>query len=167
MSRQVIVGEILGAFGVRGWIKIKSHTHPPENILKYSPWRIAGNGGSKDYKLVEGKRHGEDAVIARLDGISDRDQALLLQRHTIAVSRESFSPPGPGEYYWADLIGLEVRTLGGAVLGKVVGMMETGANDVMEVRGDRERLIPFVVGAFVKEVRIDEGWLSVDWDPDF
>lgn len=167
MSRQVVVGEILGAFGVRGWVKVKTHTHPPENILKYSPWYIAGNNEAKGYALVEGKRHGEGLVIARLEGLIDRDQAQLLQRHTISVSRDSFPQAKPGEYYWVDLIGLEVHTLQGTVLGKVVNMMETGANDVIEVQGDRERLIPFVVGDFVKEVRINEGLLIVDWDPDF
>ena len=167
MSRQIVVGEILGAFGVRGWVKVQSHTEPPENILRYSPWRLAGGGGEKDYRVIEGRPHGGTLVIVRLEGLSDRDQAALLHKHQVSVPRECFSHPQPGEYYWADLIGLEVRNLAGVVLGRVAGMMETGANDVMEVHGERERLIPFVMGDYVKEVRLDEGWLLVDWEADF
>jgi 16S rRNA processing protein RimM len=166
MSRRVVVGEVLGAFGVRGWVKVHSYTQPPENILKYSPWLIGADGSAEERKVLEGKRHG-NTVVARLDGLIDRDQAALLQKCAISVPRDRFPPPKPGEFYWADLVGLEVRTTAGILLGKVASMMETGANDVMTVHGDRERLIPFIVGEFVKEVRIDEGVLIVDWDPDF
>ncbi len=166
MSRRVLVGEILGAFGVRGWVKVHSYTSPPENILEYSPWFIPVDDGERSFEIMEGKRHG-GSVIARLKGLADRDQAMLLRGRAISVSKDQFSPPRPGEFYWVDLIGLEVRTTLGVTLGKVANMMETGANDVMEVHGERERLIPFVIGEFVKEVRIGEGLLLVDWDPDF
>jgi 16S rRNA processing protein RimM len=166
VSREIVVGEILGAFGVRGWIKVQSHTDPPENILKYSPWLINKDGAAWEGKVIEGRRHGH-AVVARLEGIADRDQAALLRKCAISVPRDRFPPLKRGQYYWADLIGLEVRAQTGLVLGKVVNMIETGANDVMEVGGDRQRLIPFVTGEFVKEVRLDEGVMVVDWDPDF
>lgn len=166
MSRRVVVGEILGAFGVRGWVKVQSHTQPPENILKYSPWFLDAQAGTKEYKVLDGRPHGH-IFVARLEGIVDRDQAALLQRCKIAVPRERFPPLAPGKYYWTDLIGLEVRTVAGLTLGKIASMMETGANDVMEVHGDRERLIPFVMNEFIKSVNIDEGYLIVDWDPDF
>jgi 16S rRNA processing protein RimM len=166
MSRHVVVGEILGAFGVRGWVKVHSYTQPPENILKYSPWLIGANGNAEECKVIEGRRHG-NTVVACLESITDRDRAALLRGSAISVPRDRFPPPKPGEFYWTDLVGLEVRTTAGVVLGKVANMMETGANDVMNVHGDRERLIPFVMGEFVKEVRLDEGILIVDWDPDF
>ena len=72
-----------------------------------------------------------------------------------------------GRYYWADLVGLEVLTESGQSLGQVHGLLETGANDVLDVRGDRDRLIPFVQGQYVKKVCLDSGRLVVDWDPDF
>lgn len=165
MSRLVTAGEILGAYGVRGWVKVRSHTDPPENILKYSPWSL-NQEQAKEYRVIDGKRHG-DVVIARLEGITDRDQATLLQSKVISVPRYQFADLKRGQYYWADLVGLQVRTVDGVVLGKVSSMMETGANDVMEVSGDRERLIPFVVDEFVKKVDLDEGFLIVDWDPEF
>lgn len=166
MSRLVTVGEILGAYGVRGWVKLQSHTEPPENILRYSPWVLGQAAQGRECRVIDGKRHG-NLVIARLEGITDRDQAALLQRQVISVARYQFAPLKRGQYYWADLIGLQVRTVDGVDLGKITDMMETGANDVMEVQGDRERLIPFVVGEFVKDVQIDEGFIVVDWDPEF
>jgi 16S rRNA processing protein RimM len=166
VSRRVVVGEVLGAFGIRGWIKVQSHTDPPENILRYSPWFIGEAEAPEAFRVVAGRSHGY-VVVAGLEGITDRDRAAFLGRKTISVERDQFPELPPDEFYWADLVGLEVRTTGGVVLGKVTGMIETGANDVLEVRGDRERLIPFVRGDFVKDVRLNEGVLIVDWDPDF
>jgi 16S rRNA processing protein RimM len=102
-----------------------------------------------------------------LEGVDDRDQALQLSGLKIFVDRSQFEPAKPGEYYWADLIGLEVRETSGRSLGTVANMMETGSNDVMVVQGERERLIPFVIGEFVKNVDLNQGVLIVDWDPDF
>jgi len=166
VARQIIAGEIVGAFGVRGWIKVRSYTDPPDNILVYSPWLIGDEATQKEFKVVGGQRHG-DSVVARLEGVDSRDQALQLARLSILVEREQFEPAKPGEYYWADLIGLEVRTTSDITLGTVTGMMETGANDVMAVHGERERLIPFVIGEFVKDIDLKKGVLVVDWDPDF
>ena len=166
MSRQIIVGEIVGPYGVRGWVKVHSHTSPPENILEYSPWLVAHSDGAKPYKVLSGRLHGS-VIVACLEGVVDRDQAVSLRQCKISVPRDQFSPLQPGEYYWADLVGLEVRTVDGVVLGNISDMMETGANDVMEVQGARQRLIPFVIGHFVKDVRLSEGVVVVDWDPDF
>lgn len=166
MSRRVVVGQILGAFGVRGWVKVQSHTQPPRNILTYSPWFLGAEADGREYKVLDGKDHGQ-VLVARLGGVADRDQAALLRGSAIRVPRERFPPLAPGEYYRADLIGLEVRTVDGVVLGRVADIMETGANDVIEVRGDRDRLIPFVQHEFVKDVQIGEGYVIVDWDPDF
>ncbi|CAL1238979.1 Ribosome maturation factor RimM [Candidatus Methylocalor cossyra] len=159
-------GEIVGAFGVRGWVKVQSHTQPPANILGYSPWYLTGARQGRAYKVLEGKPHGA-LVIARLDGITDRNAAASLRGSVVEVPREALPPLGPGEFYWADLVGLKVLTLGGSELGRVSAMFETGANDVMVVEGERERLIPFVLGEFVKDVRLEQGLVIVDWDPDF
>jgi 16S rRNA processing protein RimM len=164
--RPIVVGTVLGPFGVRGWLKIQSHTDPPENILRYSPWLVSEEGSSHERKVLDGRRHGS-GVVARVEGIIDRDQAALLQGAEISVPRYLLPPLRRGQYYWADLIGLDVRSPNGMLFGRVASMLETGANDVLEVRGDRERLIPFVIGEFVKEVRLDEGVIIVDWEPDF
>jgi 16S rRNA processing protein RimM len=85
----------------------------------------------------------------------------------VTVPREVFPRAPKGHYYWADLIGLKVYTVDAVDLGVVTGVLETGANDVLEVKGDRERLIPFVMGPYVKEVDLDAGRMTVDWDPEF
>jgi 16S rRNA processing protein RimM len=166
VARHIVAGEIAGAFGVRGWLKVHSYTDPPDNILNYSPWLIGDTVARQEFKVISGQRHG-NSVVVHLEGVDTRDQALRLSKLSIFVDRGRFEPAKPGEYYWADLIGLEVRTTAGVSLGTVTGMMETGANDVMVVRGERERLIPFVLGTFVKNVDLNDGVLTVDWDPDF
>lgn len=166
MSSVVEVGEIAGAFGVHGWVRIRSYTDPPANILKYKPWTVESTGTSFPVKVIEGRPQGV-SVVARLEGVEDRDQATGLKCARILVPRESFPQPPAGTYYWADLVGLEVVSETGTPLGKVRGLLETGANDVLDVRGDRDRLIPFVMGEYVKSVDLGEKRLIVDWDPDF
>lgn len=166
MSSLVEVGEIVGAFGVLGWVKIRSFTDPPANILKYIPWALGSSEAPRSARLVEGRPQGA-AVVARLEGVEDRDQAIALKGTRILVPRQCFPEASPGTYYWADLIGLDVVTVAGVSLGKVRGLLETGANDVLDVKGDRDRLIPFVVGEFVKDVDLAESRITVDWDPEF
>ncbi len=164
-ERTVVVGRVSGVFGVKGWLRIFSFTDPPEGILRYSPW-LLGDGTAKSLRVVEGAGHGR-GVIAHLDGIEDRDVARALVGATIRVPREQFSRPRPGEYYWADLLGLQVVNEQGIVLGRVHEMLATGANDVLVVQGDRRRLLPFVPGQVVKEVDLAGSVIRVAWDEDF
>jgi 16S rRNA processing protein RimM len=150
-------------FGVRGWVKVHSDTRPREGILKYSPWQLRLGGQWREVALAEGRRQGA-GVIARFDGVTDRDQAAALVGAEIAVGIEQLPAPKKGEYYWAQLEGLRVVNRQGVELGTVSHLFETGANDVMVVRGDRERLIPFTRHA-VDEVDVKAGWIRVDWDP--
>ncbi len=166
MTKQVIVGEIAGAFGVKGWVKVHSHTIPADNILGYSPWLLEDGGEAREFKVLSGRMHGA-SVVACLEGVDDRDKALRLRSRKIMVPRERFPPAEEGRYYWADLIGLRVRSVAGTDFGTVAEMMETGANDVIVVQGERERLIPFVIGQYVKEIDLEEGLMVVDWDPEF
>lgn len=166
MAKLVMVGEIAGPYGVQGWVKVRSHTDPPQNILKYTPWLLESAGGSQLVEVAEGRRQGS-AVVARIATVDDRDQAAGLRGSRILVPRECFPKPPAGSYYWADLVGLEVYTLAGVGLGKITGLLETGANDVLEVKGERDRLIPFVMGHYVRSVNLEEGRMTVDWDPEF
>ena len=165
-DRMVTVGQIAGPFGVLGWVKVRSHTDPPKNILKYAPWVLKGLDRSEPVEVLEGRPQGRE-VVARLEGVTNRDEALALKGLMIAVPRAAFPRAREGTYYWADLVGLAVYTPNGLKLGQVRSLMETGANDVLDVRGDRDRLIPFVLGDYVKEVDLDQGRMVVDWDPDF
>jgi 16S rRNA processing protein RimM len=166
-AQPVILGKITGLYGVRGWVKVYSHTEPRANIVKYSPWLIRKPGADwQEITVRSGKAHGK-GVVAQLQGVNDRDQAAQLMGAEIAVPRSQLPAAAEGEYYWADLVGLHVVNLEGVELGKVSHLMETGANDVLVVKGERERLIPFLQPDVVTEVDLDTGRIQVDWDPEF
>lgn len=160
------VGEISGVFGLKGWVKVFSYTDPRENILSYSPWQLRKAGQQKVLEVIDGQRQGKN-VVAHLKGVDDRDAAASLTGWKIFVDRSQLPEPDENEYYWADLCGLKVITRENIELGVVDHLLETGANDVLVVLGERERLIPFLMGQTVIEVDLDSGCLIVDWDPDF
>ena len=164
--KRIVIGKFGGPFGVKGWIKLLSWIEPREAIAGYAPWQLKLREGWQEREVVECRLHGK-GLIARLAGIDDRDQATALLGVEIAVWRDQLGETRPGEYYWADLEGLEVRLAGGRSLGTVQGMMATGANDVLVVKGERERLIPFIRAQVIKGVDLDAGVILVDWDPDF
>lgn len=165
-GRLVTLGRITGAYGVRGWVKIHSETMPREAIVDYAPWYLGRDGQWTAARCIEGRRQGK-GLAARLEGIDDREAALALTGCEIAVQRDQFSEPLPGEYYWVDIEGLEVVTLEGTRLGVIDHLFETGANDVMVVVNGRQRLIPFVVPQVVREVDFAARRVVVDWDADF
>lgn len=166
-SHPVIVGQVAGVFGVKGWIKVRSDTSPYDNILNYSPWYLQLNGNWVAYELLAGQKHSK-GLIAQLKGCDDRDQAAELVGREIAISREQLPAASEGEYYWSDLIGLEVRNTRGELLGKVDKLMETGANDVLVVKGERgETLIPYVKNHYILSVDLAAGSIQVDWELDY
>lgn len=162
----VDVGKISGVFGVKGWLKIFSYTSPKENILNYSPWLLKKAGEVKTVEVVDGNLQG-GGVIAQIKGVNDRNQAETLLGYEIFIRREQLPETSEGEYYWSDLIGLEVETTDGVVLGIVDSLLETGANDVLIVKGERERAVPFIKGQVIVEIDREAGRIVVDWDPDF
>ncbi|MGE5153998.1 MAG: ribosome maturation factor RimM [Bdellovibrio bacteriovorus] len=164
MAKRVVLGRIVGVYGVRGWIKVYSETEPREAILDYSPWLVGPSQAAR--QVIEGRRHGK-GVVARLAGCDDRDQAALLVDQEIAVERAQLPPTAPDEWYWADLEGLEVWGPEGVRLGVVDHLFSTGVNDVLVVTGERERLIPFAWGEVIRSVDLARGRIEVNWDPDF
>lgn len=163
-SSRVVLGRVSGVYGVKGWVKIYSETDPREGILRYRPWLLGPERIPR--RIAEGKRHGK-GVVARFDGCEDRDQAALLIGQEIAVERGQLPPPRADEFYWIDLEGLSVVNLEGVELGRVSHLFPTGANDVIVVEGDRERLLPFHWDGVVKDVDFEQGRIQVDWDPEF
>jgi 16S rRNA processing protein RimM len=119
--------------------------------------------------MVEGARGRttNKGVVATLPGIADRVAAEALAGAEVWVDRAQLPPPAPGEYYWVDLEGMTVVNLEGVVLGTVSHLLNTGANDILSVAGERERLVPFIDGDFVKSVDFGQRRITVDWDADF
>ncbi len=161
----ICVGHILGAQGIKGWVRVFSNTSPRENIVNYSPWLIDRQGQLEPVE-VEGRLQGKN-VVARLQGVDDRNLAETLIGCKLDIKPQQLPRLDAGEYYWSDIIGLAVETPAGEPLGTVSSMMETGADDVMVVAGDEERLIPFVLDGIVTEVDLDAKKLVVDWAADY
>ncbi|MDO9267737.1 MAG: ribosome maturation factor RimM [Methylobacter sp.] len=168
MSEQqhISVGKISGVFGIKGWVKVFSFTDPRENILTYSPWLLKKGDDTKTVNVVDGQLQGK-TIVAQLTGVDDRDQAASLMGWDIFITQDQLPKAAKGEYYWSDLIGLNVETIDGVQLGVVDSLLETGANDVVIVQGERERVIPFLQGQTIINVDLNAGKIVVDWDPEF
>lgn len=169
-ERLVTMGRIVAPYGIKGWIKIQPFTQQQQGLLDYPRWQV-GRDGEWQLRTVElAKVHGA-TVIAKLEGIADREQAAALQGMRIAVSRDDFPAPATDEFYWADLVGLKVVNAAGVTLGSVTRVFETGANDVLVVEdkvaaNQRERLLPFIAPV-IRQVDIAGGTIMVDWDADY
>lgn len=168
----VILGRVVSVYGVKGWLKIYSYTDPIENILSYQPWLLRIKNSWQEMAVEQGRKL-DKAILARLDGCHSRDEALTYRGTEIAISSSQLVDLKEGEYYWQQLEGLAVVDTQGDRLGKVDHLIETGANDVLVVRGDhcsidnRERLIPFIKGTVIRDVDLAAGNIRVEWDSDF
>ncbi len=159
------MGRVGAPFGIKGWIKVQPYTESLDNLFDYDVWQINQGAAWQDFEVEEAAIHG-DGLIAKLAGIEERDQAFALRGKEIAVNREQLPEPATGEYYWNDLIGMAVFNREGVVLGQVTGLMETGSHDVLVVKGERERLIPFA-DAYVARVDQLGRRIEVDWELDW
>ena len=162
----VVLGRVSGLFGVKGWVKIFSYTDPREGILDYPVWQIEKEGDWRPVPVAEGQPHGK-TIIARFEGVEDREAATEYVRANVGVFRKDMPDAGDEKYYWSDLEGLRVEGQSGNTLGVVAYLLETGANDVMVVRDNgNETLVPFVTGIVVKDVDLAAGVIRVDWEWD-
>ncbi|MEE2022645.1 MULTISPECIES: ribosome maturation factor RimM [Alkalimonas] len=169
----ILVGKFGAVYGINGWLKVNSYTDFPEGIFDYTPWVVSVQGRPQQMQVTSWKRH-SNGLIAKLEGVSDRDQAQRLVNADIAVPTSVLPALGEGDYYWKDLMGLAVVNEAGYHLGEVSDMMETGSNDVLVVKanrtdafGKKERLLPFITNTVIKEVNLTERRIVVDWDPAF
>lgn len=166
-ERRILLGRVLGAFGVRGELKIESWTEPRLAIFRYQPWVLrAPNGQESALSGARGRDSGKH-LVATFPGIDDRTSVEAMRGTEIHVARSALPPPSADEYYWVDLEELDVQTMQGVMLGRVSHLFSTGANDVLVVRGERERMIPFVRPDYVKSVDFEANLIIVDWDPSF
>ncbi|HVY66663.1 MAG TPA: ribosome maturation factor RimM [Gammaproteobacteria bacterium] len=165
-DKTVTLGRISGVFGVKGWVKVHSYTEPRDNVVRFRTWTLKVHGGERRFDVEAGHAQGA-GVVAKLSGLDDRDQARELIGADIVVERSELPPCAPGEYYWTDLEGLEVRTTTGQVLGTVDHLLATAGHDVLVLAGQPQRLIPFVQGRIIHEVDLDAGTIVADWSPDY
>lgn len=163
-SKYILVGKIGATYGVIGWLKIQTYTEFGANILDYSPWYLSEPDGSLREATIEaGKAHG-NSFIVKFPGIETPEAARLLTGKTISIKRSQLPDLKQDEFYWSDLEGLTVINQHGEILGKVVYLIETGANDVLVVKGGKEHAIPYLPGSVVLKVDLEKKEIHVDWE---
>lgn len=161
-EKPVVIGKISGVHGVKGWLKVFSYTEPRENVFSYTPWQIEENESWVEMTFTERGKRGKTQVV-KFENVEDRDTASQFIHRRIAVDRALLPEPMPGEYYWADLLQMDVVTVSGNRLGSIVDIRETGANDVLIVEGETRCLIPFVKNEIIRQVDMDSGVIQVEW----
>jgi 16S rRNA processing protein RimM len=161
----VVMGRVVAPYGVQGWVKIQPFTEMLDGLFDYEQWWIAGPSGWREAEVDEARIHGK-VIIAKFMDCDGRDAAFALKGKEIAVSRDDLPEPAEDEYYWSDLIGLRVTNQQAVDLGEIKNVFATGANDVLVVQGERERLIPFTEQV-VQNVDLGSRQMLVDWDADF
>ncbi|MGG1944350.1 ribosome maturation factor RimM [Trinickia sp. NRRL B-1857] len=174
----VEVGAIVDAYGLKGWVKVAAHasaTQGGDALTSAKSWWLVKGREMKSAPVVAAKVH-SDSVVAQLRGADDRDQALALRGWRVYVRRSDFPALEADEFYWVDLIGLEVVNEAGVALGSVTDLIDNGAHSVLRVEYPSqgkdgqpvtgERLIPFV-GVYVKTVDQAAKRIVVDWEADY
>ncbi|MGI6408699.1 MAG: ribosome maturation factor RimM [Gammaproteobacteria bacterium] len=167
----IVMGKIGAVHGVRGEVKIHSFTDPTENLFDYPVWHLRRDGVTKQVKLASARSQGK-GLVAKIEGLDDREIARTYTGFEICVPRSELPELEEGEYYWHQLVGLQVIDQQQQLLGKVSHLLETGANDVLVVQpcagslDGRERLLPYTDHC-VLQVDLDRGVISVEWDADF
>lgn len=173
MEKEVILGKIGAVYGIKGWLKVHSFTDDPQAIFDYAPWVLNLSGKKQSVEVSEWRRH-SNGLIAKFSHLSDRNEAQLITGAEILVKSELLPNLPEGEFYWRDLIGMDVVNTQGYNFGKVTDIMETGSNDVLVVKanhndgfGKKERLIPYIDEQVIKHVSLDSKQIDVDWEPGF
>jgi 16S rRNA processing protein RimM len=155
------MGRVAGAYGVRGWLKVAPDSGAEQGLVGAKEWWVGGNA----YAVGAARRHA-GSVLGKLTGIDSREQATTLKGQAVSVARGALPEPEEGKYYLADLVGLEVVNEQGVALGTVTRTYSNGVHDVIEIAGERTRLIPWVP-AVVKDVDLPGKRVRVEWGADW
>jgi len=162
----IVIGKVGRTYGVQGWLKVNSYTSPADNILDYDQWLFQYKGQWQTIPDVELQQHGQ-GIIIHFTGVDNPEEAQQYVNMPIAITHDQLGKLPEGEYYWCDLEGLTVINENGIELGTVERLMETGANDVLVVKGEEKILVPVVKGQVLKDVNLAEGRILVDWSGEF
>ncbi len=162
----VVMGKIVAAQGILGWVKVQTFTEYLDSLLDYDTWYLGNEKSWRPLQVLEADVHGK-VLVAKLEGIADRTAAEKYKGLLIAVPRVELPEQEEGEYYWSDLVGMSVENLAGETFGTVDSLLETGANDVLVVKGESgETLIPFIASV-IRQVSLKDKTIRVDWRADY
>jgi len=166
----IVLGRIAAPYGVNGWVKVHPFGDDPLAWCKMRQWWLGADVGEPQWRLasLRGCRGHADGLVALLEGVDSRERAEALKGLLVAMPRAALPEPDEGEFYWGDLVGLEVSNEAGESLGRVASLISTGAHDVLVVRDEagHERLLPFVE-AVVRDVDRAGGIIRVAWQVDW
>lgn len=168
----VEVGRVLDAWGIKGAIKVQAFAKDPQALFSSRRWHLeppeTARGAARRLLRITSAREQGDAIVAQAREVEDRNAAEALRHWRVFVSRTSFPTADADEFYWVDLIGLDVVNREGVALGRVVDLLDTGAHSVLrvEAQGAAERLIPFVAH-YIDDVSIEQRRIVVDWNADW
>jgi 16S rRNA processing protein RimM len=162
VEEDLLVGKVTAAYGIKGWVKIHSFTSPKENIVSYLPWTLKLGSNVLQHDVLELREHGK-GLVARLDSIDDRGAAEAITGAEIFVARNCLEDLADDEFYWDELIGLEVIDMSDQSLGKIDSIFETGANDVLVIEGKKRLLVPYIFGDVIKSIDLEAGKVCIDW----
>ena len=171
-SEWVVFGEVGRVHGLKGWLKLISFTSPIENILEYSRFHANIGGRSQELELAEHRRQNK-ALLVHFKGYDDPEAARLLTGTELLIANESLPKLKRGEFYWHQLEGLKVVNQQEQLFGRVSHLIETGANDVLVVKtdkesiDDRERLIPYLLESVILDIDLEAQTIRVDWEADY
>lgn len=172
-SDTLVVGKIGAPYGVKGWVKITTYTHEQDGIFAYSPWLLGEVESGKEYVVDQWRTHNK-GLVAKLVGVETRDDAESIKNLEISIKAEQLPQLAEDDFYWRELVGMQVVTEQGYSLGVVKELFETGANDVMLIKanlndafGQKERMVPYLLDQVVKQVDRQAKTIKVDWDPAF
>ena len=158
----LVVGRILGPHGVRGFVRVRSYTEPPESLLAHRSWLLRSPEGSERRVEVLSSHRSGAALRVALAGIADRDAAERLRDNEVLIERSALPAIAAGEFYQEDLLGFSVRNLEGATLGELAHFVEAPSGALMVVRGTRERWVPAQV-PYLRRVDLTRREVVVDW----
>ncbi|MBN9230678.1 MAG: 16S rRNA processing protein RimM [Legionella sp. 40-6] len=162
----IVVGRFGRPHGVKGFVTVHSFTEPRDNILQYEDWYIFLNNQWQSIKLSDIELLNK-SIIAKVQGFPEREMVAQLTNIDIGIPQEKLENLQAGEYYWHQLIGLDVVNLSGEKLGQVAELIATGSNDVLVVTGKKRCLIPYLPERYVLEINLEQQKIVVDWDADF
>jgi 16S rRNA processing protein RimM len=172
-SDTLVIGIIGAPYGVKGWVKITSHTHDLDGVFAYTPWLLGQVEESKDYVVDQWRTHNK-GLVAKLIGVDNRDDAEGIKNLEISIKTAMLPELDDNDVYWRELVGMQVVTVKGYNLGVIKELFETGANDVLLVKanlndafGQKERMVPYLLEQVIKQVDRQAKTVTVDWDPAF
>ena len=164
-DKKLLVGKINGFFGLQGWVKVFSYTSPRSNILNYSPWSIKFEDIFEEIDVIKGREQSK-TIVAHIKGIDNREDSQKFIGKDVYIDKDQLPELKEGKYYWHELIGFKVINKNQENLGVVDYFVETGANDVLVVRGKKEHWIPYIE-PFLISIDSQNKEILVEWDKDF